>query len=455
MRASELLRSAPFRVAAYYAALFAPSVVVLFAVVLWASTAQLTGQLRATVQQEAEGLQALDRAEGLDSLRREVLERIQSARKGETFYLLLDANGGKLAGNVPMPRPVPGWQEVRADGPEAGRHSEGKALLLGTRITDGLLFVGRSSQPVDELREVLFIGLGWGVALAVLLALVGGVAMSRSALRRVEAGLAAAEEITQGNLSRRLPVAGTHDEIDRLADVINRMLDRIQDLMESLRQVTNDVAHEMRTPLGRLRQRLESARDRGRGADDYRAALERAITDVDGILETFSALLRIAQVESGVRRSRFASFDLSALAGGIVETFDAVAESREQRIDADIVPGVVVHGDRELITQALANVVENAIRHTPAGSRIQLALAKSGEGPVLTVADTGPGIPAEEHEKVLRRFYRTEQSRTTPGSGLGLALVKAVMDLHGGRVVLADNAPGLRVALRFPERDRL
>jgi signal transduction histidine kinase len=451
---NELLRSAPFRVAAYYAALFAPSVVVLFAVVLWASTSELTGQLRATVQREVDGLQALYRGQGFDGLRREVLERIEGGRKGETFYLLLDANDRQLAGNVLVPHPALGWQDVRLSGADAGSHGKGKALVLGTRIPDGLLFVGRSSQPVDELREVLFIGLGWGVALAVLLALAGGVAMSHSALRRVEAGLAAAEEIMQGNLSRRLPVAGTRDEIDRLADVINRMLDRIQDLMESLRQVTNDVAHEMRTPLGRLRQRLEAARDRGRDADDYRAALERAIADVDGILETFSAMLRIAQVESGVRRSRFASFDLSALAGGIVETFDAVAESREQHINADIIPGVVVNGDRELVTQALANLVENAIRHTPAGSRIHVALAKSAAGPLLTVADNGPGIAAAEHEKVFRRFYRGEHSRTTPGNGLGLALVKAVMDLHGGRVVLADNTPGLRVALGFPERDR-
>ena len=450
MRMIELTRSAPFRIAAYYAGLFALSVMLLFGFVYWNSTEELTQQLQIATRHESQSLHAIDRERGWEALRAEVNERARRGAANGPFYALLNRDGRMLAGNVGPLKPFDGWRQIHRSLSPNQDDDSALALLLGTRMEEGLLVVGRSLAPIDELQEVLLSGLGWTLGLTVVLALLGGIAMSRGALRRVETIVAASNDIMEGNLARRLPVSGAHDEIDRLAETINRMLDRIQALIEGLRQVSSDIAHDLRTPLGRLRQRLEAAQGEALTAEGYAATLERAVAEVDAILDTFGALLRIAQIESGVRRSRFAPVDLSALTRDIVESFEAVAESRGQRIAGRVAPNVSLRGDRELLAQALVNLIENAIRHSPVGTSIEVVLEDAVDGPMLTVSDTGPGIPAAEHENVLRRFYRIEKSRTTPGSGLGLALVKAVVDLHEARLDLADNAPGLRVALHFP-----
>jgi signal transduction histidine kinase len=237
--------------------------------------------------------------------------------------------------------------------------------------------------------------------------------------------------------------------MDQLAINLNAMLDRIEVLLDSLKRVSDDIAHDLRTPLSRLRRGLESARESARAQKDCGPELEDAITEVDAILETFSALLRIAQIEAGTRRAAFGEVNLRQVATDAVQTYVAVAEDRRQQVSADLDGTVTVQGDRELLTQMIVNLIENSIRHCPAGTRISVRLASESEGPVLTVSDNGPGIPPAEREKVLRRFYRLETSRTTPGSGLGLALVKAVADLHGAGLDLANNAPGLRVTVRF------
>lgn len=450
MRTIDLTRSAPFRIAAYYAGLFALSVALLFGFVYWNSTVELTQQLQAATQRESQSLRAIYRERGWDALRAEVSELARRGAANGPFYALLDRNGRVLAGNAGPLQPFDGWKRIQPR-PRRNQDDDGAyALLLGSRLEEGLLVVGRSLAPIDELQEVLLSGLGWTLGLTVVLALLGGIAMSRSALRRVETIVAASNDIMEGNLARRLPVSGARDEIDRLAETINRMLDRIQTLIEGLRQVSSDIAHDLRTPLGRLRQRLEAARRAELSAEKCAETIDRAVAEVDAILETFGALLRIAQIESGTRRSRFAVVDLSALARDIVESFEPVAESQHQWIQGHIAPGVSVRGDRELLTQALVNLIENAIRHSVPGTFIDVILEGPPAGPFLAVADTGPGIPAAEHENVLRRFYRLEKSRTTPGSGLGLALVKAIADLHEARIELTDNKPGLRVALHFP-----
>jgi signal transduction histidine kinase len=450
MRMIELTRSAPFRIAAYYAGLFALSVVLLFGFVYWNSTVELTQQLQRSTQHEAQSLHQIYRERGWEALHAEVSERARRGAASGPFYALLDRNGEVLASNIGPMKPFDGWRRIQRSLAPDQDDDGALVLLLGTRLEQGLLVVGRSLAPIDELQEVFLSGLGWTLGLTVVLALLGGIAMSRSALRRVERIVAVSNDIMEGNLARRLPVSGARDEIDRLAETINRMLERIQTLIEGLRQVSSDIAHDLRTPLGRLRQRLEAARRAPLSVENCAETIDRAVAEVDAILETFGALLRIAQIESGVRRARFAAFDLSALARDIMESFEAVAESRGQWIVGHLAPGVSLRGDRELLAQALVNLIENAIRHSPAGTRIEVVLERSAEGPVLTVSDNGPGIPAAEHENVLRRFYRLEKSRTTPGSGLGLALVKAIADLHQARLDLGDNAPGLRVSLHFP-----
>lgn len=455
MRVIPVLRSTSLRIAVYYALLFATSVAVLFAAVFWFSTDEGVEQLRATVKDDTTRLLALYRAEGIESLQRKLAERSQRQGSDEDaeVYALRDGQGRILFGDAPFSTFAQGWSEVRADRPVASRPDtivSVRFVMLGTMVDSGFLMVGRSWQPVDEIQGVLLHAFGWGGALTVLLALGGGIAMSRRALLRVETIRVATEEINQGNLTRRLPVLGAGDEIDQLSTIINRMLDRIQALMNDLQQVANDIAHDLRTPLGRLRQRLEAGSARAMDAQASRLAFDGAIVDVDVILDTFAALLRIAQIETGARRASFARFDLSAVATSIAESFAAVAEDRGQTLISRVSPGVMVDGDRELLTQALVNLVENAIRHSPAGARIHVGIEVSRAVPSLTVSDTGPGIPMAERKQVFRRFYRGEKSRSTPGSGLGFALIKAIVDLHRAQIDLLDNGPGLRVVIRFP-----
>jgi signal transduction histidine kinase len=268
-------------------------------------------------------------------------------------------------------------------------------------------------------------------------------------LRRVDAVNRTARAIMDGDLSQRIPVVGPRDELGGLAEGLNRMLARIEELMESLRHVSSDIAHDLRTPLGRMRQRLETCRMKTRSKAEYEAAIEAAIEDADGILKTFEAMLRIAQIEAGARRARFSPVNLSEVADNVAEAFGAVAEDEGKRLVATVEAGVAVTGDRELLTQMLANLTENALRHTPAGTRVDLCLERVNGEIRLTVSDTGPGIPPEERERVFRRFYQLDESRSTPGSGLGLSLVAAVAKLHNTTVLLEDNNPGLRVSVTF------
>jgi signal transduction histidine kinase len=273
--------------------------------------------------------------------------------------------------------------------------------------------------------------------------------LSAALLKRLDAFNRTSRAIVEGNLADRVPTRGTDDELDRLAANLNEMLDRIQSLMQTVRQVSNDIAHDLRTPLGRLRHRLEEARATATSVAAYQSAVERAVADVDELLEMFSALLRIAQIEAGTRRAAFATVDLSGLFLELAEAYGPVADDRRQRLRADVAGGIAYRGDRQLLVQMLANVLENALRHTPEGAAITLSLARTPEGTVGVVADDGPGIPDHARAKVFQPFFRLEASRNTPGSGLGLALVAAIADLHRIRLELAGNHPGLKVVLRF------
>jgi signal transduction histidine kinase len=253
-----------------------------------------------------------------------------------------------------------------------------------------------------------------------------------------------------GDLSQRVPVRGTQDEFDELAKSMNAMLDRIEDLMHSMRQVSNDIAHDLRTPLTRLRQRLEYAKRHHGTVAELHEVVGHSIRQVDSILETFGALLRIAQIEAGGRVSGKRVIDISTLLSGIVDDFSPAAEDRGLQLDADVGQDLKVTADPELLTQMVVNLVDNAIRYCPAGSRIRVAANAAGGNLELAVSDTGPGIPREEREKVLRPFYRLESSRTTEGNGLGLSLVAAIAKRHDAKLLLGDNGPGLRVSVVFP-----
>ncbi len=446
-----LFRTASFRLAALYVALFAASALALGAVVFFTARSALQQQIAARIEGETALLHGEFRFGGLPRLLAVIEGRGQAP--GSLDYLVQDPDGQKLAGDMrPMAAPQPGWitLSVAAQDEEGGQPERVRALVsdLGS---GSLLAVGNDMSRIDDIEEAVATALAWAVGLAILLGIGGGALLSKAFLARVDAIARTAEAIIGGDLTHRVPVRNTGDDLDRLAATLNRMLDRIGALMDSLRQVSSDVAHDLRTPLSRLYQRLEDARMHARSAADYEAGIEGALREAEGLLETFSALLRIAQVEGASPRSGFRDVDLSSVVEAVADAYLLDAEAAGHCLTAAVEPCVVIRGDQELLTQAAANLVENALRHTPQGTRIAVRLYSGAEtGACLTVEDDGPGVDAGDLPRLTHRFYRGERSRTSPGNGLGLSLVAAVAELHGTFLRLHNAAPGLCAVLRFP-----
>ena len=290
--------------------------------------------------------------------------------------------------------------------------------------------------------------------MTVVLALAGGVMMSRSMMRRLEVINETSREIMAGDLSRRIPTQGTGDDFDQLTDNLNNMLDRIELLMEDVRRVSDNIAHDLRTPLSRLRQRLELMKLPGADKEQLREQVEQTLGEADALLATFNALLRIARLESEDRRAGFSEVDLAALVADVAELYEPLAEDKQQQLLTTVKARVRVHGDRDLLFQALANLVDNAIKYTPAGGSIELSCEAGAAGARITISDNGPGIPQDARTRVFQRFFRLDTSRATAGSGLGLSLVAVVAKLHQAKVSLEDNRPGLRVVLDFAHATR-
>jgi signal transduction histidine kinase len=310
--------------------------------------------------------------------------------------------------------------------------------------------VGQDTATLREMNSLILRTFAVQIVITLILAALGTAIVSTTVLKRVDSVNRTARAIMAGALSERVPVRGTQDEFDELAEAMNAMLDRIEDLMRSMRQVSNDIAHDLRTPLTRLRQRLEHAARRDKTVAELHEVLAHSIRQVDSILETFGALLRIAQIEAGTPVAGKSVIDASKLLTAIVEDFSPTAEDHELQLEADVSKDLKLAADPELLTQMVVNLVENAIRYCPPGSRIRVQAKPVGDHVELAVCDTGPGIPPQERENVLRPFYRLESSRTTEGSGLGLSLVAAIAKRHEAKLSLGDNAPGLRVSVLFP-----
>jgi signal transduction histidine kinase len=431
--------------------IFGSSVVVLAAVIYMNAASALDQQERRRIRTEASSLRDEYDRGGFDALIAAIRDRQRGRLAGGLDYTVYRYDGTRVFGNLPKFPFKAGWK--KALGPPDGDEPRGqleRLLVLRTPLAHGLwLMVGDDVGRIRELGDVILRMFGWGLVLTITLAVGGGVALSLAFLRRIDSITRTAEAIIGGDIGRRIPLRGADDDIDRLAATLNRMLDRISSLVESVRHVSNDIAHDLRTPLGRLRQTLEGTRQRARSPAEYEQAMEGAIGEIDAILETFSALLRIAQIEAGTRRAGFRRVDLSKLVETLCQAFAPVAEDAGLSLHAELTPGVMIEGDTELLAQMIVNLVENAIRHTQAGDRISVSLHSVEPEAILAVADNGPGVPADERERIFQRFYRLERSRTTTGSGLGLSLVAAIANLHGARVSVADNQPGLRVTLAF------
>lgn len=442
-----LFRTSSFRLTLLYVGLFTVSALILFGVTYWFATAYAAQDEINEIGVEFAAIQDEAGLAGDERLPIIIENHLRQRRDVRAVYLLQDTQGRKIAGNIDVTAPNlgPTMLSLSLD----GQLREVRAY--GYRLNNGdYLLVGQDTAVLREMKAVILRAFGVGLLITLALAVAGGAIISTTVLKRVEAVSRTTRAIVGGDLSQRVPVRGTQDEFDDLAASVNAMLDRIEDLMRSMRQVSNDIAHDLRTPLTRLRQRLEQAKRRAGSVEELHDTLAHSIAQVDSILETFAALLRIAQIEAGGRATPTAPIDISKLLAGIVEDFAPAAEDNGQILIADIDPGFSVSGDRELLTQMVINLVANSIRHSPTGARIFVQAKSVGDDLEIAVVDTGPGIPPQERENVLRPFYRLEASRTTEGSGLGLSLVAAIAKRHHATLSLADNAPGLRVAVLFP-----
>jgi len=440
------LRSAAFRLAVLQALLFALIALTLFLVSWFAARHYIENQLRQTIADEFAEVIAHPAAQRAGSIRRSLAQ----VPRGAYDYSLFDARHNLIVGDI-LKEPAAGWSTIEQnEGLRDGRDLVRRILVFAAVQDDGnTVVVGRDLASVDQLDALLKSVFTWAGLAAVVLALVGGMVTAGGYLRRVEAIADAASRIAAGDLAARVAVTGRGDEFDRLAFSLNGMLERIQSLVEGLRQVSNDIAHDLRTPLTHMRQRLEAAMEEATSVEAYSKACERAVADVDSVLDTFAALLRIAKVESRQRREGFADVALSALLERLVDDYRPVMEDEERAFTVEIATGIHVHGDALLLTQMLVNLLENALHHTPQGTPVSVKLAATEQGYRLIIEDAGAGIPPQERSRVLKRFVRLDAARSSPGSGLGLSLVAAVADLHGIALALDDADPGLRVHLDF------
>ena len=438
------LHTESFRIAAIFVAIFALSAAALTGLTLVIVDQEFHDQIVQFANADIAAVKDGYRTEG-EAEAREVIEQ-RMAAPGASDFFLLERNRTRIAGNLaPMP-------------PKAGiltlpfpNGSKGHAILgVGEFITPDLyVFSGSDLYNTRQAGQRILRTLVWVFAGALLLALAGGFAVSRSFLSRTDEIVRTCRAIMAGNLSSRVPLRGADDELDRLSETINAMLDRIAALMDNLSQITNDIAHDLRTPVTHLRHRLERARLQAKSMEDYDHALEAAIIASDDILRLFGALLRIAQIEGGARKSAFAPLDLAQLLSQLGDVFGPVAEDAKHHLRLTLNGPAIIQGDRELLTQLFSNLIENAILHTPEGTLVTVSLVREGDALVAGVSDDGPGVPAQEHEKLFRRFYRREASRTRPGYGLGLALATAIAELHGARMTIDKDRPrGFSVSLR-------
>ncbi|HET9147854.1 MAG TPA: HAMP domain-containing sensor histidine kinase [Acetobacteraceae bacterium] len=442
-----LFRMASFRLAVLGMLLSSLGAILTFALIYGATGQTVRAALTASIRDERSELMADMRHDHL-TLAQAVNRAIRSSPG--TFFSLSGADDRVIAGNLPVPGLSYGWQSFS--------RLDGIALPAGILAVDGMampapgggtLFIGKDASWLAALNSRIAYVFGAVFGAMTALGLGASLLIAHYSLQRVRAISDASREIMAGDLSRRIKLYGRDDELDRLTEDLNAMLGRIQLLVENVRQVTNDVAHDLRSPLTRLRERLELAR-----ADPAHPAaapaFEAALAQVDEIVGIFDSLLRIAEIEASVSRAGFVRVDLTALLEFLAESYETVADDRGQSLAAEIEAGLAMRGERNLLVQMLTNLIENAIRHCPPGSTISLSGRRIGAEVEILVADDGPGVPEAERERVLRRFVRLDASRHSPGNGLGLALVSAVVALHEGAISLQDNTPGLRVHLRFP-----
>ena len=468
MNQIRLVDTTAFRLAMRYAGFVCLLTIACFAVIYWVTISQLQTQIDAGLRAETAALTRLYGLKGISGLRQTIaalsttkgLAASDSGDAGPRQYLLTDSHYASLAGSLSKwPESISGvgmaWvtPRIKAQHKQPGldtehHHFELRAVAV-TLPGDYHLLVGQSLDELTELRNTILALTIAAVLLVLIVGFVGGALVGRSVVRRLQAVMHTADTIMAGDLTQRIPEEHRRDEFDALASKLNAMLTRIEQLMKSTREVTENVAHDLRSPLTRLRGRAEMALMKNADAVRQREALQKAIEETDGIVATLNAILSIAQIESGARRE-WTAVDMTAVCHDAADLYEALAEEKGIHFTTGISEAVTIRGNRQLISQAIGNLLDNAIKYTPEGGAVSLTLVKQDKGVVVSVNDNGPGIPAELRERALQRFVRLDVSRSQPGNGLGLSLAKAVAEQHNTVLSLDDNRPGLRISLSFP-----
>ena len=455
----KLFRTTAFKLSMAYLVIFVLFASAILGYVAFNMRRLLDEQVSLTIEEDVKGLVTQFNSGGLRRLVAQIERR--ASQPGSSLYLVTTPTGETLAGNI---------SGIDQEGLlDAGRYQlfyrvledgdvKPHRALVDTIVLPGgfRLLVGRDLSETDRFRGVIRSAIGWSILLVLVMAVAGGVFVARRVLGRIDAMTATTRSIMAGDFSGRLAVSGTNDELDRLAQNLNAMLDRIAELMAGLREVSDNIAHDLKTPLTRLRNSAEEALRTATDTEEYRLTLENVIDEADQLIRTFNALLMIARAESGNATEGMAAFDAADVARDVAELYEPLAEEAHVTMHVTLPEKLPLYGSRELIGQALANLLDNAIKYAardesvPENAEISIGAVATGTGIELSVSDNGPGIPEADRARVVERFVRLEGSRSRPGSGLGLSLASAVARLHGGTLRLEDHAPGLRVVLALP-----
>ncbi len=456
MKIRDLPRRTAFRTAAIFATLFLLTVCVIFAILYFKISHGIEQKLQADIVENRTTLVTVGKDSGFEALKVIIAGKNAPVPEDEGVYILTDADGKFVAGNVGAIARFVGWKHLSWDAftfrsPADEYAGTDTVLASWTPVNGGFLLFGTGDSDIQETQDLLLNGLLGGLAITLCSALLGGAWLGAGTQRRIDAMQTALAAVSHGELATRIPVSQRGDDIDQVARQMNVTLDHLQTAVVSLGQVSTDIAHDLKTPIGRISQRLNTARRSAITVEAYHAAVDEIRNELDGVVATFEALLRITQIESGARRARFKHVDLNGILTRVIDAYEYGAEDAQHQIIPDLpMTDALVNGDPELLVQLFANLVENAIQHSPRGSTITVGLTQSGGIVEAFVRDNGPGIPAAERNNVFRRLYRLEKSRTTPGNGLGLSLVAAIAGLHDSKVELSDNVPGLRASIKLP-----
>ena len=450
---AKTLRSRTFNLALIYIGIFGVIVAGLFAYVHGATLSYVLSRSDRGIAAQHAGLQTAYQGAGLSGLIAAIEQSIAEQRYEGGVYLLADPSFTPVAGNLGTWPPTligaGGFENLSA---QLRAKAANQPLIRAEYETlpDGYhLLVGRDISDLDEFAKKITEAFALVILLLIVIAMAAGVLVTRRTVGRIEAINATTRAIMRSGLGKRIPVQGKRDEWGQLAENLNLMLARIECLMGEVKQVTDDVAHDLRTPLTRMRGRLEQACVRARDPEEDQSLIHQILADLDGVLRMFSSLLRISQIETGDQRTHFRTVDLAKIASEVVELFDAVTEESGGRLRLLAGQQALITGDRDLLFDAISNLVDNAIKHGRQAGEVSVEVAHIDRGPFISIADDGPGIPADERPHVLKHFYRLECSRSTPGNGLGLSVVNAVARLHGANIEMLDNSPGLKFRMQF------